>query len=297
MKAWWLPIAGAALFAINPAGQSAQTSAVRPEPPDNVAPVRTARPAGTPEGVLIETSSNLGSGIGAELLGDYKETVTLLTRAIAEERDAMKLALAHRFRGLAYKHLGRRDDALRDFLEVIRLQPQLDLGYYNAGVIYNLQNRYKEAIDMMTRAINLQKENRGLARRRSERGNAYFHLGDFKRAQADFVAALRVDSRDPDVLNNVAWFRATCPEANFRNGKEAVELATRACTLDQWKDADEIDTLAAAYAEMGNFAEAQRYQQKAMDLLSENEALRPKFRARLEQYRAKQPVRQEINRG
>ena len=303
MKAWWLPIAGAILFAINPAGQSVQVSAVRSEPPDTVArvptasPARTARPAGTPAGVLIETSSNLGSGIGAELLGDYKEAVALLTRAIAEEHDAMKLALAHRFRGLAYKHLGRRDDALRDFLEVIRLQPQLDLGYYNAGVIYNLQNRYKEAIDMMTRAINLQKDNRGLARRRSERGNAYFHLGDFRRAQADFVAALRADRRDPDVLNNVAWFRATCPEANFRNGKEAVELATLACTLDKWKDADEIDTLAAAYAETGNFAEAQRYQQKAIDLLSENEALRPKFRARLEQYRAKQPVRQEISRG
>jgi len=295
MKAWWLPIAGATLFAINPSGQSAvdarMRTPARPESTDNASLARTA------QGVLIETSSNLGSGIGAELLGDYKEATRLLTLAIEGERDAMKLALGHRFRGLAYKHLGRRDEALRDFLEVIRLQPQLDLGYYNAGVIYNLQNRHKEAIEMMTRAIDLQKDNRGLARRRSERGNAYFHLGDFKRAQADFVVALRVDRRDPDVLNNVAWFRATCPEARFRNGKEAVELATLACTLDKWKDADEIDTLAAAYAEAGDFAEAERYQQKSMALLSEDEALRPKFRARLEQYRAKQPVRQEISRG
>ena len=108
---------------------------------------------------------------------------------------------------------------------------------------------------------------------------------------------MRLDPRDPDVVNNVAWFRATCPEARFRNGKEAVELATRACTLENWKDADGIDTLAAAYAEIGNFAEAERYQQKAMALLSEDEALRPKFRERLAQYRAKQPVRQEISRG
>jgi tetratricopeptide (TPR) repeat protein len=299
MKAWWLPIAGAAVFAINPSAQSAFDRGVqaRPDPNDTAGPARTASPAGTAQGVLIDTSSNLGSGIGAELMGDYKEAVTLLTQAIEEEHDAMKLALARRFRGLAYKHLGRRDEALRDFLEVIRLQPQLDLGYYNAGVIYNLQRRYKEAIDMMTRAIQLQKDNRGLARRRSERGNAYFHLGDFKRAQADFAAAVRLDRRDPDVLNNVAWFRATCPEAQFRNGKEAVELAMLACTLDKWKDADEIDTLAAAYAEVGNFAEAERYQQKAMALLSKDEALRPKFRARLEQYRAKQPVRQEISPG
>jgi tetratricopeptide (TPR) repeat protein len=295
MKAWWLPIAGATMFAINPSGQSAlderMRTPARPDPNDTAGPARTA------QGVLIETSSNLGSGIGAELMGDYREAVMLLTRAIEKEHDAMKLALAHRFRGLSYKHLGRRDEALHDFLEVIRLQPQLDLGYYNAGVIYNLQGRYKDAIDMMTRSIQLQKDNRGLARRRSERGNAYFHLGDFKRAHADFVAAVRLDPRDPDVVNNVAWFRATCPEARFRNGKEAVELATRACTLENWKDADGIDTLAAAYAEIGNFAEAERYQQKAMALLSEDEALRPKFRERLAQYRAKQPVRQEISRG
>ena len=294
MKAWWLPVVGATVIAINPSAQGAVRTFVRPEPTDTAGPARTAGPAPTGQGVLIETSSNLGSGIGAELMGDYKEAVSLLTRAIEEEHDAMKLALARRFRGLAYKHLGRRDEALRDFLEVIRLQPQLDLGYYNAGVIYNLQGRYKDAINMMTRAIQLQKDNRGLARRRSERGNAYFHLGDFKHAESDFVVAVRLDRRDPDVLNNVAWFRATCPEARFRNGKEAVELATLACTLDKWKDADEIDTLAAAYAETGNFAEAERYQQKAMALLSEDEALRPRFRARLEQYRSKQPVRQEI---
>jgi len=296
MKAQWFVIVGLAICANSARGEPARLP-VRSEPSDVARPARTASPTGTPPGVLIETSSNLGSGIGAELVGDYREAVTLLTQAIEGERDTMKLALAHRFRGLAYKHLGHRDEALRDFLEVIRLQPQLDLGYYDAGVIYNLQKRYKEAIEMMTRAIQLQKDNRGLARRRSERGNAYFHLGDFKRAQADFVAAVRADRRDPDVLNNVAWFRATCPEAHFRNGKEAVELATLACTLDKWKDADEIDTLAAAYAEAGNFTEAERYQEKAMALLSEDEALRPKFRARLAQYRSRQPVRQEIGGG
>jgi len=55
--------------------------------------------------------------------------------------------------------------------------------------------------------------------------------------------------------------------------------------------------LAAAHAEAGNFAEAERYQLKALSLLSTDEALRPKFQARLKQYRAKQPVRQEIGQG
>src|SRR6185369_1033951 len=100
----------------------------------------------------------------------YREAVKLLTLAIEEERgEAIKVGLAYRFRGLAYKHLGRRDEALNDFLEVIRIQPKLDLGYYDAGVIYNLTNRYKEAVDAMTRAIDLRQDDRGLGRRRGER--------------------------------------------------------------------------------------------------------------------------------
>jgi tetratricopeptide (TPR) repeat protein len=261
-------------------------------------PASPARTPGNPtQGILIASDTNLGRGIAAELDQDYKEAVKWLTRAIEEEHEVIKLALARRFRGLAYKHLGRRDDALNDFLEVIRIQPKLDLGYYDAGVIYNLTNRYQQAVDAMTRAIELRHDNSGLARRRSERGNAYFHLGQFKRAQDDFVAAVRLGPRDPDVLNNAAWFRATCPDPAFRNGKEAVELASRACQLDKWKDADQIDTLAAAHAEAGNFPEAERYQLKALSLLSAEEALRPKFQARLKQYRAKQPVRQESGQG
>ncbi|PYK72163.1 MAG: hypothetical protein DME44_05340 [Verrucomicrobia bacterium] len=258
----------------------------------------TTPPGNRAQGVLIDMDTNLGRGIAAELSQDYKEAVKLLTRAIEEEQgEAIKVALARRFRGLAYKHLGRRNEALNDFLEVIRIQPKLDLGYYDAGVIYNLTNRYQEAVDAMTRAIDLRHDDSGLARRRSERGNAYLHLGQFKRAQDDFVAAVRLGARDPDVLNNAAWFRATCPDPAFRNGKEAVDLASRACQLDKWKDADQIDTLAAAHAEAGNFAEAERYQLKALSLLSADEALRSKFQARLKQYRAKQPVRQGIGEG
>ena len=271
---------------------------VTSRPTSPASPARTSGERTGTQGILIDLDTNLGRGIYAELNQDYKEAVKSLTKAIEEERDeVVKLTLARRFRGLAYKHLGRRDEALNDFLEVIRIQPKLDLGYYDAGVIYNLTNRYKEAVDAMTRAIDLRRDDRGLARRRSERGNAYFHLGQFKRAQDDFVAAVRLGPRDADVLNNAAWFRATCPDASFRNGKEAVELASRACQLDKWKDSDQIDTLAAAHAEAGSFAEAERYQLKALALLSADEALRPKFQARLKQYRAKQPVRQQIGQG
>jgi tetratricopeptide (TPR) repeat protein len=247
---------------------------------------------GNARGVAIDVSTDLGRGIVAELSQENREAIKFLTKAIEQEHGNPKnLALAYRFRGLAYKHLGQREQALRDFLEVIRIDPQLDLGYYDAGVIYNRTNRYQEAVEAMTRAIALRQPNSSLAMPLSERGNAYFQLRQFEKAQADLVAALRRDPRDADVLNNAAWFRATCPDASYRNGREAIELASRACTIDKWKDADEIDTLAAAYAEAGNFAEAERFELKALSVLPPGEELRPKFQARLELYRAHKPFR------
>jgi FOG: TPR repeat len=254
---------------------------------------RPEPPAGPPgNAILIDTTTDLGRGIVAELSQENRDAVKFLTKAIEQEHgNAKNLALAYRFRGLAYKHLGRREEALRDFLEVIRIDPKFDLGYYNAGVIYNRTNRYQEAVTAMSRAIELRQDDTGLARRLSERGNAYFHLGQFDEAQSDLTGAVRREPPDPDALNNAAWFRATCPDPRYRNGQEAIELATRACNLDKWKDADEIDTLAAAYAEAGNFAEAERYELKALGVMEPGEALRSKFQERLALYRAKKPFR------
>jgi hypothetical protein len=68
------------------------------------------------------------------------------------------------------------------------------------------------------------------------------------------------------MLNQLAWFQATCPDAAHRDGNAAVRNATRACELSQWKDAGNIDTLAAAYAEIGDFAQAVRYVTQAASM-------------------------------
>jgi tetratricopeptide (TPR) repeat protein len=66
------------------------------------------------------------------------------------------------------------------------------------------------------------------------------------------------------VLNNRAWLRATCPDASIRNGQLAIADSKKACELDNWILASHIDTLAAAYAEAGDFDSAVRYQQEAI---------------------------------
>ena len=70
----------------------------------------------------------------------------------------------------------------------------------------------------------------------------------------------------PDALDRLAWILATAPQAEFRNGEEAVRMAERACELTGHQQARLLATLAAAYAETGRFPEAASAAERARDL-------------------------------
>ena len=78
----------------------------------------------------------------------------------------------------------------------------------------------------------------------------------------------RLIAADPNSiagLNNLAWMLATHKDNDIRNGKRAVELAQRACEITQWKIPILIGTLAAAYAESGDFTNAVQMVTRARD--------------------------------
>ena len=94
----------------------------------------------------------------------------------------------------------------------------------------------------------------------------------------------------PGAYNSRTWLWATCPDEKYRDGKKAVESVTRACELTDWKEADHLDTLAAAYVECDDFAHAVEYQEKAQGLYKD-EKDREKCRDRLALYREKKLYR------
>jgi tetratricopeptide (TPR) repeat protein len=57
----------------------------------------------------------------------------------------------------------------------------------------------------------------------------------------------------PRMLDELAWLLATHPDPKLRDGARAVELAERACALTERRFSVILDTLAAAYAEAGDF--------------------------------------------
>lgn len=94
-------------------------------------------------------------------------------------------------------------------------------------------------------------------------------------------------------LNNLGWILATSPDPKTRNGKKAVEVARSACELTHFQEPRLLGTLAAAYAESGQFSDAVQTTERAIaeakernlnDVVEKNEPL-------LDLYRARKPFR------
>jgi protein O-mannosyl-transferase len=114
-------------------------------------------------------------------------------------------------------------------------------------------------------------------------------------ATAEYRAILGRKPDWPEVLNNLAWLRATYPQPEGRDAAEAIRLAERACELTQRQQAVYLGTLAAAYAEAGRFADAIKTAQAARELARANgqTEIAKTNEKLLELYRANKPYRQE----
>ena len=124
-------------------------------------------------------------------------------------------------------------------------------------------------------------------------GYALSGQGDVEGAIGCYREALRLDVKYANAHNNLAWILATGPNG-VRDGKLAVEHATRACELSAWKDPVWIDTLAAAYAEAGDFDKAMEYQKKALSFPKLAKAHAEDGRKRLELFAQKKPFRDPV---
>jgi serine/threonine protein kinase len=121
-------------------------------------------------------------------------------------------------------------------------------------------------------------------------GDAQAGAGQLKEARQSYEEAVKAGPKSRAAHSALAWFLATCWEDAIRDGKRAVEVATTLCELTEWKDPDDLDTLAAAYAEAGKFDDAVKWEKK---VLEKPDVLGPagleQAKARLKLYEAHKP--------
>jgi tetratricopeptide (TPR) repeat protein len=173
-----------------------------------------------------------------------------------------KYPLTYSNRGVIYASRKDYDRAIADFTEAIRLDPKYSGSYNNRGIAYRYKKEYDRAIADYNEAIQLDSKGAGAY---LNRGWAYHDKKDYERAIADTEETLRIDPNSDLACNNLAWLLATSPKDALRDGKRAVELATKACEATNWKNLDWIDTLAAACAENKQFDEAVKWQKQTLE--------------------------------
>ncbi|HEY1859032.1 MAG TPA: tetratricopeptide repeat protein [Gemmataceae bacterium] len=213
-------------------------------------------------------------------LRDYSETLRL------DPKDAR----TYHSRGLIYKTRKEYKNAIADYSEAIRLDPKWSHAYFNRANAYKAQKDYDKAIGDYGEAIRLD----------PKRTDSYFNRAgvykaqkEYDKAVGDYGAVIRLDPEDADAHSNLAWLLATCPEGKVRDGKKAVELATKACELTSWRGAYFQATLAAAWAETGNFEEALRWQHKALESRLYQQEEGELARQRLKLFEDQKPCREE----
>ncbi|MGP0066472.1 MAG: tetratricopeptide repeat protein [Isosphaeraceae bacterium] len=151
------------------------------------------------------------------------------------------------------------------------------------------QKDYNHAIADFDEVLKLNPKN---VRAYYGRGQCWQREREFAKAIADFDQAVQLNPRYWGAYNQRAWIWATCTDATVRDASKAIESARSACELTSASGkASCLDTLAAAYAEAGNFAEAVKAQTEA-NARFKTDGVRKSWQARLSLYQAKKPYRE-----
>ncbi len=97
-------------------------------------------------------------------------------------------------------------------------------------------------------------------------------------------------------VSNLAWLLTTAPQADSRDGARALSLAKKVCASTGYNNPQFLDTLAAAYAENGQFDEAIQTAQVAIRraLVERRKPLAQEIEKRLKMYQAHQPCREHL---
>lgn len=240
---------------------------------------------------------NPGYALAHYDLGNVLAQKGQINEAIQEFQKAVAInpnySQAHNNLGNLLLQKGQVDDAIREYKKTLAFSPNDAETYYNLGVALAQNGQEDEAFLEYQKALAINPHYAmaycNLGNLLLRKGRVDDAIGQFQKAlivQPGFVAAY-------DSLQHIAWVMATSPDSHLRNGTKAVDLAQQEDRLTGNNNLMALATLAAAYAEIGEFVEAIANAQHALQLASSQNdpAMIFALQAQLKCYQAGSPFR------
>ncbi len=195
-------------------------------------------------------------------------------------------AFAHNLLAVALGRDGRQDEAFAEFQKSLHINPKDAGTQFYLGLYLAKHGRTDEAIRRLRLSLRLAPQNPGAE---TNLGLALANQGRTTEARLHYHKALEYEPDFLEAENDLAWTLATDPDPAKRDGSQALALARHTCDVTNYKDANYLDTLAAAEAEAGHFSEAVRRAQAVLALPGSNAALKQQVAEHLAAYRENRP--------
>jgi tetratricopeptide (TPR) repeat protein len=199
-----------------------------------------------------------------------------------------------RMRAILLANLGKYDAAIGALQDLHKANPQDSLTMLQLGMVYTSMKHYDKAIEIYGTILADHPDDVDAMRGRAD---ALLNSGRRSNAVSDYEQALKRQPHDVGILNNFAWVLATAPEDKLRDGHRALALATDACRQTDYKEDYILSTLAAAYAETGDFESARKWAAQAVEVKPSPHAeptRKDELKKELESYKANKPWREVL---
>jgi len=198
------------------------------------------------------SESNLGWAL--RQAGKYEEALIHMKKALGGE--GFMDACIHYNIGETLFQLGRYDESITHFQWDLKYDSNDILAEEGIAKAFLIKGQLQESIVHFQRVLTLKPNNAEVLQILAELGSFRYNHGERSVGIALLNQVNQLNLDNPIFMNDLAWMLATAPESILRDGMRALYLADRANKKRGGKDPLMLDTLAAAYAETGDFAKA-----------------------------------------
>lgn len=222
-------------------------------------------------------------GVAYAGAGKKREALADFTKALEMNRG---FANTWYNRGELQYEMGLYDKAWKDFNEAIRVNQQDAASVAGRGKSSARMGKVREGLQDLDAAVRMMPKDAAL---RLQRADLYLAIRGHGTALEDYRAAAALNPQSGHALRGMAWVMSTAPDQRVRNAEEGVKLAQRAMELDGNNDPRYIETLAAAYANSGQYEAAAELIKHALESAKGEAAGR--MQAQLAVYKDGKPFR------